>query len=67
MDTLRKVIYTAAIVVFSLCFYAFLLGNKVFDGNFNNLINLGKRPFMYHSIHLTTSYAHGIFNFEVRK
>jgi len=32
----RGVIYAAAIVVFHICLYAFLLGNDVFDGDFEN-------------------------------
>jgi hypothetical protein len=34
MDRLKAVVYTAAVVVFALCAYAFLLGNEVFDGRF---------------------------------
>ena len=33
---LRKIVPVAAVVVFALCVYAFLLGNKVFEGKFEN-------------------------------
>ena len=33
---LRKIVPWAALVVFVLCVYAFLLGNKVFEGHFEN-------------------------------
>ena len=33
---LRKIVPVAAIVVFVICVYAFLLGNKVFEGRFEN-------------------------------
>ena len=33
---LKKVVVVAAIVVFSICLYTFLLGNKIFEGKFEN-------------------------------
>jgi len=33
---LRKIIIIAAIIVFGICLYTFLLGNEVFKGNFMN-------------------------------
>lgn len=33
---LKKIIIVAAIIVFGICFYSFLLGNEVFKGNFSN-------------------------------
>lgn len=33
---LRKIVPLAAIVVFTLCTYAFMLGNKMFEGRFEN-------------------------------
>ena len=36
MKKLKKLVSVAAIVVFLLCIYSFLLGNDVFDGDFNN-------------------------------
>lgn len=36
MNRLKKYIYLASIAVFSICFYVFLLGNKVFEGKFEN-------------------------------
>jgi hypothetical protein len=33
---LKKIVAIAAIVVFAICVYAFLLGNKVFEGRFSN-------------------------------
>lgn len=36
MDHFKKIICAAAIVVFSICFYAFLLGNGGFEGKFEN-------------------------------
>ncbi len=36
MKTLKSIVRTSAIVVFLICLYTFLLGNKVFDNNFDN-------------------------------
>ncbi len=36
MRTFKLLVSVAAIVVFIVCFYSFLLGNKVFDGTFAN-------------------------------
>ena len=36
MKILKTFITVAAIIVFLICFYSFLLGNEVFEGNFNN-------------------------------
>ena len=36
MKSIKSIAIPAALVVFVLCFYAFLLGNKVFDGKFEN-------------------------------
>jgi hypothetical protein len=36
MKQLKAVVITAAIVVFGICAYTFLLGNKVFEGKFDN-------------------------------
>ena len=33
---LRKIVPPAAVIVFGICCYAFLLGNKVFEGKFEN-------------------------------
>jgi hypothetical protein len=33
---LKRVISIAAILVFGICVYSFLLGNKVFEGQFEN-------------------------------
>ena len=33
---LKTIVYTAAVLVFSICVYAFLLGTKVFEGKFEN-------------------------------
>ncbi len=33
---LKKVVIAASIVIFAICAYAFLLGNKVFEGDFDN-------------------------------
>ena len=36
MDQLKKRVDAAAGVVLAICVYAFLLGNKVFEGKFDN-------------------------------
>jgi hypothetical protein len=36
MKPIRPLTSAAAVVVLSMCVYAFLLGNKVFDGKFEN-------------------------------
>ena len=36
MKSIKSVAIPAATIVFALCVYAFLLGNKVFDGKFEN-------------------------------
>jgi hypothetical protein len=36
MKSIRPLASTAALVVLLMCIYAFLLGNKVFDGKFEN-------------------------------
>ena len=36
MKSIKSVAMPAAVIVFVLCVYAFLLGNKVFDGKFEN-------------------------------
>ena len=36
MKSIKSVAIPAALVVFVLCGYAFLLGNEVFDGKFKN-------------------------------
>lgn len=36
MAKLKKSVVSAAIVVFLICCYSFLLGNKVFEGKFEN-------------------------------
>jgi hypothetical protein len=36
MKTLKSIIHVSAVVVFLICLYTFLLGNKVFDGKFDN-------------------------------
>jgi len=36
MKSIKPVATPAALIVFVLCVYAFLLGNKVFDGKFEN-------------------------------
>ena len=36
MKSIRPLASTAALVVLLICIYAFLLGNKVFDGKFEN-------------------------------
>jgi len=36
MSRLKTVICTAAVIVFLICVYAFLIGNKVFEGRFEN-------------------------------
>ena len=36
MKILKLLVTAAAIVVFLICLYTFLLGNEVFDGNFKN-------------------------------
>ena len=33
---LRKIVPVAAVVVFAICAYAFLLGNEIFEGHFKN-------------------------------
>jgi len=33
---LRKIVPVAAVVVFVICVYVFCLGNKIFDGKFEN-------------------------------
>ena len=33
---LKTIVYTAAVLVFGICLYAFLLGTKVFQGRFEN-------------------------------
>ena len=33
---LKKIIIPAAVIVFLICVYAFLLGNRVFQGRFEN-------------------------------
>lgn len=33
---LKKIVTVAAVIVFVLCFYSFLLGNDVFQGRFSN-------------------------------
>ena len=36
MEKIKKLVVIAAIVVFLICLYSFLIGNKVFDGQFEN-------------------------------
>jgi hypothetical protein len=36
VKSIKSVAVPAAVIVFILCLYAFLLGNKVFDGKFEN-------------------------------
>jgi hypothetical protein len=36
MKSIRPIALPAAVIVFVLCLYAFLLGNKVFEGKFEN-------------------------------
>ena len=36
MKSMRPLASAAGLVVFLICIYAFLLGNKVFDGKFEN-------------------------------
>lgn len=36
MNVLKKVIPIASIIIFIICLYSFLLGNKVFEGKFEN-------------------------------
>lgn len=36
MKRLKPIIYTAAIIVFLICLFAFLLGTGVFEGKFKN-------------------------------
>ena len=36
MKSIRSIAVPAAVIVFVLCIYAFLLGNKVFEGKFEN-------------------------------
>lgn len=36
MKSFKSIVLIAAIVVFLICIYAFLVGNKVFEGNFDN-------------------------------
>ena len=36
MKTLKSIIRISAVVVFLICLYTFLLGNKVFSGKFDN-------------------------------
>jgi hypothetical protein len=36
MKSIKSVAVPAAVIVFVLCVYAFLLGNEVFDGKFKN-------------------------------
>jgi hypothetical protein len=36
MKSLKSVAVPAAVIVFGLCVYAFLLGNRVFDDKFEN-------------------------------
>lgn len=36
MKALKKIIPPAALAVFLICLYSFLLGNKVFEGRFEN-------------------------------
>ena len=33
---LKKIIIAAAVIVFGICLYSFLLGNEVFKGHFSN-------------------------------
>jgi len=35
-NMLKKVVIVSAVVVFSICVYTFLLGNEIFEGNFEN-------------------------------
>lgn len=36
MKSIRSIAVPAAVIVFVLCVYSFLLGNKVFEGKFEN-------------------------------
>lgn len=36
MKILKSAVYIAAIIVFLICFYSFLVGNGVFKGKFEN-------------------------------
>ena len=33
---LKKIVYISAVVVLMICIYAFLLGNEIFEGKFQN-------------------------------
>lgn len=36
MNSLKKIVFFASWMIFLICLYTFLLGNKVFDGKFEN-------------------------------
>jgi hypothetical protein len=36
MKTLKSIVKVSAVIVFLICLYTFLLGNKVFNGKFDN-------------------------------
>ena len=36
MKSLKTTVWIAALIVFGICVYTFLLGNKVFEGKFEN-------------------------------
>jgi hypothetical protein len=36
MTTLKSIVRVSGVIVFLICLYAFLLGNKVFSGQFEN-------------------------------
>ena len=36
MKTLKSIVRVSAVIVFLICCYTFLLGNKVFNGKFDN-------------------------------
>jgi len=36
MKTLKSIVRVSAVIVFLICLYTFLLGNKVFEGKFDN-------------------------------
>jgi hypothetical protein len=69
MEKKKIIIKVLACVVFAICFYAFLLGNKIFDGKFENdpiaWYFLAKGIFCSISLFISTDILEAIKNIKI--
>jgi hypothetical protein len=71
MATLKKLVIVAALVVFIICIYSFLLGNGVFAGKFENesiaWYILAKGIFCSFSLYLSARIIEALESFKNQK